>query len=138
MGAQPNLPFWRRLMKTFHERCQSWEDHHPGRRYAPTRPAPVMTGPHLMAAAWRQYRRERLASSPDLVLLPTPTFYPVDAAVERARPFAAPRTYPNSTLVAHQWGSSYTARRRGQRKLHALGSRPLPTFLHRPKFKEKW
>lgn len=128
LGSQPHHPFWESEMATFRERCNSWERRH-GHRHrqrggTPTA-APIMTGPHMMAPVWREYRKR--GRQPELVLLPTETFYPVRAAVERGRAFDAPRSYPNATLAAHQWGSFYT---RGT--LHDLGRQPVPAFLQRP------
>ena len=131
LGSQPHHPFWENEMATFRERCTSWEKRH-GHQHRAARAlhgaaaaAPIMTGPHMMAPVWREYRKQ--ARQPELVLLPTETFYPVRAGVERSRAFDEPRSYPNATLAAHQWGSWYT---RG--KLHDLGRQPLPAFLERP------
>lgn len=135
MGSQPRHPFWRLEMQTFRSRCSSWDRRHGYRSDAAGggKAAPVMTGPHLMAPVWRQYvaaaRKQPQLVQPDVVLVPTATFYPVPAAVERARAFDVPRDYPNETLVAHQWGSFYTTGR-----LHRLGQRPMPVppFVRRP------
>ena len=143
MGSQPHHPLWAAVMQTFRDRCERWEARHPSHPDGQT--APVMTGPHMIAPVWRKYAASRAAAllaqqrspgheraslpvPPDIVLVPTVTFYPVPALIERGRAFGAPRDYPNATLAAHQWGSFYTARG----TLHELGREPMPAFVGRP------
>ena len=81
----------------------------------------------MLATAWRKYQKLP-ARGLSVASLPPETFYPVPSAVERGRRFDAPRTYPNATLVAHQWGHFYS-----KGHIHELGQRPLPAYARRPR-----
>ena len=91
MGGAPGHPYWASLMALFAKRAENWRPGHKA----------ILTGPHMAATAWR-------AAPPATGLLPTETFYPVPARVERARDYDAPRSYPNATVAAHQWGHFYS------------------------------
>ena len=126
MGSEAGHPFWKTQLDLFAKRCAGWK---PGMRA-------VMTGPHMMSAAWRllQSRAKKKGSRgpapppAGAALLPAVTFFPVAARVERARAFDEPRHYPNETIAAHQWAHAYS----GGRLHKATERHPLPPEMQLP------
>ena len=152
LGSTARHPLWTVVLRLMQQRCVGWDPNSGARAPLACR----LTGPHMLAEAWTRYveqsclrRRlpkavartcsptDDLRQSSSITLLPTPSFYPLPARVERARAFDKPRSYrvptggkyaPNVTIAAHQWGHFYSSGR-----LKALQQRvPLPPVVHTP------